>query len=101
MKSFLASCAIFLFIASVSGVVHHNYVNNRFDEFSEDDFNEAFPAPPSSAEEEDTLMLVSVVSAFCEAKTKSRFLTLYFFSCLDMATEQLTVKPNYIQKILT
>lgn len=58
---FVACCATYLFIVYVSGVVHHNYVNNRFDEFSQDDFNEAFPSP-AGEDEEDTLLLVNVVS---------------------------------------
>lgn len=52
-------CLIFL-VTIVNGIVHHKYVFDRFNDFSENDYNIVFP--DKLEERQNTLVLVNVVS---------------------------------------
>ncbi|CAG9819536.1 unnamed protein product, partial [Phaedon cochleariae] len=45
-------------LAFVSGTVHHNYISNRFDHFTEDEYNTIFP---HKEDERGTLKLINVL----------------------------------------
>lgn len=61
MVGVLKVCGFIIFLATiVSGIVHHKYVYDRFNDFSDNDFKIVFP--DEFEERKSTLVLVNVVS---------------------------------------
>lgn len=117
-------CIIFL-VTFVNSIVHHKYVFDRFNDFSENDYKIVFP--DEFEEQKSTLLLVNVVRtsyitnlnykifkkacfknvqnylcSVCQQISKYNSYHLKNWkicSFFDMEIELLTAKPNFIQKI--
>lgn len=55
----ICGCVLFL-VAIVHSTVHHTYINDRFNDFSENDYRIVFP--DELEQQKSTLVLVNVVS---------------------------------------